>query len=410
MFSRKGLRRMRGADRTGDRCHRSPADDRHIVFVVTVADTARSFLTNQMATMISRGFRVTLICEGIDSLDAELRCLGVAGLSVPMARGIRPYHDAISLMRMSRLISRLRPVVIVFGTPKASLVTSVAAAVCGVPVRVHVLHGLRFETVQGFKRRFLLAVERLSSRLASETVCVSESLRQKAIDSRAIVGRSRVVGHGSFGGVDLVRFHPSNCAEARAPLTSCEVGTALTVGFVGRIARDKGVDDLVRAFIGCVAPKLPGSRLLVVGEYDLGDPVRPETRRILETDAAVDRLAYARDIQHVYGQMDMLVLATHREGLGMVALEASACGVPVVVTDATGAADTLLPGSTGYQVPVGDWKALGRAILRLSDADERFRLGQQGRRFVAERFDAERVCANYADFYEDLILEHGRSR
>jgi glycosyltransferase involved in cell wall biosynthesis len=129
-------------------------------------------------------------------------------------------------------------------------------------------------------------------------------------------------------------------------------------------------------------------RLLLLGEFEHGDPVDTGTAEFIRTDPHVHWLGYVPDPESYYPLMDVFVFPTHREGLGRVLLEAAAAGKPVVSTRTTGVVDVVLDGVTGLLVPPADAEALARAThTLLADRELAARLGRQARHMVDEHFD-----------------------
>jgi glycosyltransferase involved in cell wall biosynthesis len=109
--------------------------------------------------------------------------------------------------------------------------------------------------------------------------------------------------------------------------------------------------------------------------------------------------------------MDLLVLPTHREGFPNVALEAAACGLPVITTESTGARDAVIPETTGLLIPAGIPEAISEAVLGLlRDAGQRRRFGDAGRAWVMERYAKERVLALAVEFYREMLSGPGDKR
>ena len=99
-----------------------------------------------------------------------------------------------------------------------------------------------------------------------------------------------------------------------------------------------------------------------------------------------------------------------RQGLGIVILEAMACGLPVVSTDCGGPATAIVPDKTGLLIPVGDAEALAGAMCALlEDPAQRIRMGAAGRRRVEERFSIERAGLVYLEVYRRLLTSRGVS-
>lgn len=326
---------------------------------------------------------------------------GVQGHAVPMPRGPSPFRDAVALVLMTVLLLRLRPAMVVYGTPKAALLTSVAAAITRVPVRVQILHGLRLETVRGLGRRVMVLVECLVARLSTATVAVSASLRDRCSDLGIPVDRMRVLGPGAFVGVDLERrARLGDDAEVRR-LRRAELGIALPtllVGFVGRLHRDKGIVELLDA-IALLRLEGVETELVLVGP-DEGVDALPVRTRALMGAGWVHRTGAVADPSEYVAAIDTLCLPSHREGLGTVLLEAMATGVPVVATRATGIVDVVVHERTGLLADVGDAAGLAEQLRRvLGDATLRARLAQAASAMVARDFTREAVRRRHREFY-----------
>ena len=135
-----------------------------------------------------------------------------------MKRGMAPIADAVSFLRLCRALRYLRPAMTEFSTPKAGLLGNLAAWLCGVPVRVYLLRGLRLETLTGLRHRLLLVAETVASACAHHVLCNSKSLRAKALALRiAPAHKLRLIGSGSSQGVDIFRFSPGPEGIRRRP-------------------------------------------------------------------------------------------------------------------------------------------------------------------------------------------------
>jgi lipopolysaccharide/colanic/teichoic acid biosynthesis glycosyltransferase len=244
-------------------------------------------------------------------------------------------------------------------------------------------------------------------------VCVSTSLRARAIRLK-LVGDNKaiVLGEGS-GGVDLGRFSPANRESSETQRLREKLGiaaNALVIGFVGRLVRDKGIRELIEAFQR-LKRKQPDLRLLLVGDFEQGDPVEPEIRRFIESSPAMIRPGFVQDTAPYYGLMDVLALPTYREGFPGVPLEAQASGVPVVTTTATGAVDSVVDGETGFLVPVGNSSSLADAIAKLlEDMQLRLRMGLAGRARTERDFSPTAIWNAQVNMYQELIRENATRR
>jgi glycosyltransferase involved in cell wall biosynthesis len=348
------------------------------------------------------GFRVTLISSPGELLARTAASEGVEWIAIPIKRAIAPFADVVSLVRLGRMLRRVKPDLAEFSTPKAGLLGTIAAWLCGVPVRVYLLRGLKLETTTGFKRGILLAMERLAAACAHAVVCNSESLRAEALAlGIAQKGKLHLLGEGSSRGVDVERFSPGP-SGVRSELGIPE--SVPVLGFVGRLTLDKGVPELVEAF-DAILTTAPDAHLLLVGWFDASDDALDEKLRTrILSHPRIHYTGLVRDTAPYYCAMDLMVLPTWREGFPNSVLEAAATGIPVVTTLSTGSRDAVVPEVTGLLIPPGYPEALREAILKLiRDPERRDRMGQAARAWVIEHFVNERVVGLTAAFYRELL-------
>jgi glycosyltransferase involved in cell wall biosynthesis len=359
-------------------------------------------LTGRLRRLREAGFRVILVSSPGDLLHSTAAAEGVQAIAIPMRRQIAPFADLVSLARLCRLLRRVKPAMVEFSTPKAGLLGSIAATLCGVPCRVYMLRGLKLETATGFKRRILWAAERTAAACAHRVLCNSESLRAKGISLRlAPVRKLHLLGAGSSNGVDVERFSPGpSSLRPQLGLTSDD----LVIGFVGRLTRDKGLPELVAAF-EVVASIEPRARLLLVGWFDAAeDSLLPGLRARIESHPRIRLTGFVPDTAAYYRAMDLTVLPTWREGFPNAALEAAATAIPVITTHSTGSRDAVVPEVTGLLVPPGVPEAIVEAVLRLlRDPERRRHMGRAARAWVLENYASERVLALTVNYYKSLL-------
>jgi glycosyltransferase involved in cell wall biosynthesis len=363
---------------------------------VVNSSIAVGFLQGQLQYFQDKGFDVTVLCPERRKGEWEVaQPQGVPIIDVPMDREIAPPRDLVSLWRLWRIMRTIRPAVTNVGTPKAGLLGGFAAWLNRVPCRFYTLHGLRFETSRGIRRRLLIYAERLACRFAHRVVCVSQSVREKAIAfGLTSLDRTVVFGSGSCNGVDASRFTTTPERMRRAAGLRYQFGIpaqAPVLLFVGRLTSDKGIPELVRAFLK-LGSQFPDLHLLLAGCFEDEDPLPIDTRKCLETHPRVVFAGPVQDIATYYAIADVVVLPSHREGLPTVILEAQAAGKPVVGASVTGIVDVVVDGETGLLFPVGDVPALAETLARLiTDKTLASKLGRAGQDQVKRNFQQEQV-------------------
>ena len=381
--------------------YRSEPRPPRIVVGITHPQTCLT-LTGRLRTLREAGFCVTLVSGPGVLLDRTAAREGVEAISIPIQRCIAPGADFIALFRLLWLLLRQRPDVAEFSTPKAGLLGMIAARLCGVPVRVYMLRGLKLETCTGFKRLILLAAERLASACAHVVLCNSHSLRAEALAlGVAPAAKLLLLGEGSSNGVDVERFSPGP-SEVRDRL-GLPRGVPV-LGFVGRLTRDKGLPELIEAF-DTILKAEPEAHLLLVGWFDASeDALSAGLRTRIESHPHIHCTGFVADTAPYYRAMDVMVLPSWREGFPNVVLEAAATGIPVVTTISTGSRDSVVPEVTGLLIPPGYPEAISEAVLKLlRNPERRRRMGQAARAWVLENFANECVLGLITALYKSML-------
>jgi glycosyltransferase involved in cell wall biosynthesis len=366
-----------------------------MLFLIT-AEISRIFLRGQLTYMVERGFDVH-IGTRFDTWPPENMDRMVVAHNVPFVRHPSLVADLRALWQTWLLVGKLRPAIVHAGTPKASLLGMLASRLRRVPVRVYSIHGLRYETSTGIMRRILVATERVTCACATHVIADSSSIRRRALADRLTTAdKVVVVGSGSANGVDTTRFASLPNATVSRRLLGCQPNNVI-VGFVGRLTRDKGINDLVDVFQRLIEV-IPTARLLLVGPLEESDSVEPRTAEAINNSPMITHVAWMDDVRVAYACMDVCAFPSYREGLPNVPLEAQSAGVPIVAYAATGTLDAIHP--EGVLVPVGDRAALQAELeTMLSDTARSAYLGSAAQGWVRQEFDQGVVWPLRADFF-----------
>lgn len=376
----------------------------------TTVPSTLSFLRSQPAYLSTYGIEVVLLSSPGDDLTEIAAEEGAGAIELPMHRGFSVAADLAVLWRLVRILRALRPDIVHAHTPKAGLLVTLAGRLARVPLCIYQIHGLRFITATGVQRAILKLAERVASTAAHEVLCVSPSVLALAEQERVIrVGKGGVIGSGTINGVDLDDFDPDAHLEDSAAVRS-ELGIgadAPVVGFVGRLAADKGVAELAAAW-ALVRSSAPTAHLLMLGDPEGNDPVEPAAMSQLEQDPRVHLVGFRADVRPYYGAMSVLVLPSAREGFPQTLLEGSAMRVPTVGSDVPGVRDAVQDGVTGLLFPVQDHRALAERLDELlHDPARRAAMGAAGRRWAAADFDREVVRERFLRYYLRTGAAHG---
>jgi glycosyltransferase involved in cell wall biosynthesis len=382
--------------------HVAEAKTPTILFGVTASQSLK-LLGKLPEAMIKRGWEVHVVADNVSSLDLE----GQRGLhfhSVPMARRPALVKDLVSLARWTMLVGAVKPDVVAVGTPKAALLGLVSSFFHKVPARIYQLRGLRLETVSGVIKHLLYFLEWLSSRSSTHILAVSPSLKEEycrlGLSSEEKI---RVLGHGSSHGVDITQFNRERWSDWNPPEAELRDAIASRVpilGFVGRLSPDKGSREIFACHSALRESGLPHKLLLVgpiEGKIPMIDGQESNLSDVIFTGAV-------RNVAPYYSMMDILLLPTYREGFPNVILEAAACKVPAITTDATGAVDSVIHGESGLITKVGSTYSLISAIkYLLADSELRSSMGRNAYERVLRYFDSHTVVEDYANFFTSVV-------
>jgi len=329
------------------------------------------------------------ITESIPELPTEAKVH-----VVPMTRSINPIGDLIALAKMVKLQRRLRPKLVAAATPKASLIGLLAARITRVPARVWEVWGARWDGPPTRITSLLMTIDRFIAGSSTRIVAVSQSLAELLATQRIGTGKPEVVGFGSTKGVDTDIFHPSiDQRSDRRP----------TIGFVGRLSTDKGIDDVITV-ARAARDKIPNLCLLLVGQLDRSDPPSPEVVSEIGSETWITCTGWVQDTSEYYRSMDLLLFPSIREGLPNVLLEALASGVPVVAFEVTGVIDVLRSSTNDYLLSPGDLRSMTAATLSLLQGRSRVRnRPSSGRAEIVQRFDRPMVERQWTKYYLGLL-------
>ncbi len=375
---------------------------------ITTVPMSFKFFEGQVAYMKDQGFEVHALSSPGAFLEEFAEREQITAHSVEMLRQISPLQDLKAILRLCRRIRKIRPTIVHSHTPNGGLLGTIAAWLTRTPIRIYHIRGLPLMTAKGNKRRLLWLSEKIACLLAHRVLCVSHSIREVAIAEKLCSPHKiKVLLGGSGNGVDAIgRYNPDRLTNSEHQAIRSEYGipeTALVIGFVGRIVRDKGVHELIQAW-KMLRDEFPNLHLLVVGMLETQDPVDSDVVDILQNDDRIHLTDRQWDTPPFYAAMDLLVLPTYREGLPNVPLEAAAMRLPVVATRIPGCIDAVQDGVTGSLVPPYDGEALANAIrCYLLDSSLREDHAIAGRNRVLDFFRQEKIWEALEQEYVDLL-------
>lgn len=372
-----------------------------IIKAVTVSQSL-GFVENQIDDL-KKQYEVQLLSSPGDRIDQLCDTYSVKGHSISIHRRISPFKDLISLWKIYRVFRREKPDMIHSMTPKAGLLCMLAGWLARVPRRVHTFTGLVWPTTSGLMRKILIFTDWVTCACATHIIPEGVGVMNDLQD-HVTKKPMKVLGYGNVKGVDMVRFsrRPEVIARA-AEIVKEDVFTYL---FVGRLVRDKGINELITAFEN-IHHRYPATRLILVGEYESNiDPLRPDTLAKIEEHSAIEfvGLQSGDNLLAYYAASDCFVFPSYREGFPNTVLEAGAMGLPSIVTDINGSREIIVHDENGFIIPPQDADSLCKAMEDILIMNEkRFKFVANARYMIESKYEQNFVKNCLYEFYSQII-------
>ena len=374
-----------------------------IIRTSTVATSLNTFCRGTLRDL-SRLYDVVAVSTPDHELQEIAQREGIRVIGVPMSRPIAPLRDLVSLWRLIRVFRRERPTMVHSITPKAGLLSMIAAWICRVPVRLHTFTGLVFPTATGLKKRILILTDRITCACATHIVPEGEGVKADLINYNITRKPLQVLGYGNIRGIDLDHYRRS--PEVMNQALTLRKPNLFTFVFIGRVVRDKGIDELVEAF-SLLHSEHPQTRLILVGRAeDNLDPVSPNTRSAIASHPAIEAVGSQSDVRPWLAASDALVFPSYREGFPNVVIEAGALDLPSIVTDINGSREIIVHGQNGIIVPPRNAQALLQAMTQFVQNPQATQaMALKARQMIASRFEKSFVQKCLFDYYKQILGE-----
>lgn len=378
-------------------------NQKHILHVVNIYFVLPFFIGGQFRHFAQKGYKMHVACSESEYLAPYAKANSFEYIETPIRRSISVKDDLRSIRYIYRFI-REKEIGIVEGhTPKGGLIAMAAAWLARVPKRIYFRHGLVYETSHGLKRFILIMVDRLTSALATKVVCVSPSVMQRSIEDHLCPkGKMMILKNGTCNGIDTQgKFNPANINPHKLHSLKQQWGIKeddWVVGYTGRLVRDKGIVELVRA-VDQLKQREPHVKLLLMGMFEERDALPEDVKdNILHNDRVVCTGFVNEDQQYYYAMMRVYVLASYREGFPTGTLEAQSMGIPVITTAATGCIDAIVEGKTGLRTKI-DADDIAQKIVMIKSKQLDTKMSSDARQWVVDNFDEHIVWQDIERLY-----------
>lgn len=389
-----------------------------IIRITTVPVSLKTLLKGQHHFMIGKGYEVVGISSKGPELEAVAKTEGIRTFVVEMTRTITPIKDLKAVWQLYKIIKKERPAIVHTHTPKAGTVGMFAAWLASVPHRLHTVAGLPLVETRGIKRSILERVEKATYALATKIYPNSKGQYDFILQHLYLrPDKLKVIANGSSNGVNTAYFDPSTFRYEQNNAFKVSLGIApddFLFVFVGRMVKDKGINELVRAFVELQQSYLDSGRsrkprLLLVGRFENElDPLLPETMEIIDSNPDIIYVGYQQDVRPYFAISDCLVFPSYREGFPNVVMQAGAMELPSIVTDINGCNEIVEDGVNGLVIPPKDADSLREAMNEVLYNDSlRKSLKEKSREMIVSRYEQELVWRALLDEYRSLTGVEG---
>jgi glycosyltransferase involved in cell wall biosynthesis len=372
------------------------------LFIVTTIPLSLIFFKGQLL-LLREDFDVTLISSPEEELFETANFNKVKSYGIAMKREISLNQDLYSLVKLMFFFYRNKPDIVHGNTPKGSFLSMIASWFCRVPTRVYYVHGLRYQGMNGFKKKVLIYMERISCKLATDIFAVSKGVKEVMYEDEITNKKINVIWNGSINGINSDFFNPEiiECINLQEQYKIKEGD--FVFGFIGRIVADKGINELVWAFRN-VNELYPSTKLLLVGDYEHNlDPLLSETKIEIEQNKNIIVVGFQKDIRPFYKLMNLFVFPSYREGFGISLMEAAAMNIPAISSDIIGCNEIIEHNLNGFLIPSKDKKALLEKMKFSIDNKNKINvMSTLTRPIILSKFEQKRLWSKTIDIYKEI--------
>lgn len=375
-----------------------------LIRVSTVSISLDLLLRGQLKSL-SKSFEVTAIASPDEVLLKVSKREGVNVCGIYMKRNISIFIDMYSFIKLWIYFLTHKPLIIHSITPKAGLLSMLAAKFAGVPIRMHTFTGLIFPSKKGVLKKILIYSDKLLCWAATNIYAEGNGVKTDIKNYNITKKHISILANGNINGINCEYFNPSKVSDKDKYSLKNELGIKendFVFLFVGRIVSDKGINELIHAFSSL---KKINSKLILVGSYEENlDPLSDNTIDIINSNSQIISPGFQNDVRKYFAISDVFVFPSYREGFPNVVLQAAAMQLPSIVTNINGSNEIIIDQFNGIIIPVKDVDSLSNSMNRLYENRELCNyLGSNARKLICKKYNYKYVWKALEKEYQELI-------
>lgn len=375
---------------------------KRLCFVVTDALSFNVLMKGQLEYLKKQSsVDVTLVCGGSPQDFASLEKRNVGRTCyIPFKRKPHAVKDLICLLRLIVFFRKEKFDVIVYSTPKAMLLASIATYLSNQPMRVALFRGRVYEGFRGMKKKCFIYLDKLAVHLSNRCCAISHSLKSNLSNDLGIDrNKIDIVGNGSSNGVDIDYFKPLSPTQRQNLRENLNFTTSdFIVVVVGRLCKDKGIKRVEEIISRLNEENI---KFLVVGRVE--DSAGKDFIGFASMRDNVEVKEHMSEVAEVYQIADVHLFLTEREGFGNVAVEAAATGIPTLAYRTSGTVDSVKDGVSGKLFMLGEVESIVEELRKryqaTRDNGRRVTGESDSREWVIRNFESEMVWNKYLEYF-----------
>ena len=377
-----------------------------LIRVTTVPSSLRSLLKGQHRFM-SQYYEVIGVSSPGDALTEASENEEILTYAIKMTRSITPTRDLIALHKLYVLFKLEKPFIVHTHTPKAGTLGMIAAKLAGVPHRLHTIAGLPLLETTGLKRKLLDVVEKHTYNCATQILPNSFGLKNIILEQQyTSKTKLKVIANGSSNGIDtkhydsqLINIQTKNSLKKQLKITD----TDIVFIFIGRLVKDKGINELITAF-NTLSQSYNHAKLLLVGHKDSQlNPLSAITENLISINNQILEVGVQYDIRPYVAISHILTFPSYREGFPNVVLQASCMNLPCIVSDINGCNEIITNDVNGIIIPPKNTKALTQAMIKLlTDKELCEKMANGARENIIDKYEQQNVWDALLIHYNNL--------
>lgn len=377
-----------------------------IIRTSTVSGSLYSLLKGQLK-LLNQYYEIIAVSHDSGNLDLLEKREGIKSISINMERKISPFRDLVSLWDLYRCFKKEKPDAVHSITPKAGFLTMVAGYLANVPVRMHTFTGLIFPTEKGIKQKILIAMDKILCKCATNIYPEGKGVQEDLVNYGITRKPLKIIGNGNVNGIDTDFFDPKLFSQSEIYTMKKDLGISendYVFIFVGRMVRDKGLNELISCFRS-INTLYPSTKLLLVGEMKQRfDKLDADTEKEIISNPHILSVGYQKDVRPYFALSDVLVFPSYREGFPNVVMQSGAMELPSIVTDINGCNEIILDQENGFIIQPKNKNQLQEKMeYAYLHQDEMSKIGKHSREMIRARYEQNYLWSEILSEYQRVL-------